>query len=71
VSGPKGNTGKKSPFFALKPIIVLDVVGVCKQGIQGEEGEGVQMEVPWDCGLESCPGYFWRLNVDANPRKRR
>jgi len=57
--GPKGNTRKKRPFFALEPIIILDVVGVCKQRVQGEEGEGIQVQVPWDCGLESCPGYFW------------
>jgi hypothetical protein len=39
----EGDAGKESPFFALKPIIILDVVGVCKQRIQGEEGEGIQM----------------------------
>ena len=71
MSGPEGNTGKEGPFFALKPIVILHVVGICKQGIQGEERDGVQMQVPWNCGLKSCPGYFWRLNVDANPGKRR
>lgn len=66
--GTEGNAGKKSPFFALEPIIVLDIVGICEQGVQGEEGEGIQMEVPWNCGLEGCPRNFWRPNVDANPR---
>ena len=69
--GSQGNAGKESPFFTLKPIIILDVVGVREQRIQGKEGEGIQMQVPWDGGLETCPGYFWRLNVDANPRMRR
>jgi len=67
---PEGNTSQESPFFALKPIIVLDVVGVCKQGVQGKEGEGIQVQVPWDCGLEGCPGYFWGANIDVNPRNR-
>jgi hypothetical protein len=39
--GSEGNAGKESPFFALEPIIVLDVVGVRKQRVQGEEREGV------------------------------
>lgn len=65
--GSEGNASKKSPLFALEPIVILDVVRICKQRVQGEEGEGIQMQVPWDCGLESCPGYFWGPNVDANP----
>lgn len=71
MSSPEGDTGKESPLFALKPVIILDVVGVCEQGIQGEEWKGIQMQVPGNCCLESCPGYFWRLNVNANPIKRR
>ena len=65
--GPKRNAGKECPFFALEPIIILDVVGVCKEGVQGEEREGIQMQVPWDGGSKSRPGYFWGPNVDANP----
>jgi len=39
--GSERNTGKKSPLFAPEPVIILDVVGVRKQGIQGEKGEGI------------------------------
>ena len=39
--GPEGKAGKESPLFALEPIIVLDVVGICEQRVQGEEREGV------------------------------
>lgn len=36
-----GNAGKEGPFFALEPVIVLDVVGVRKQWIEAEGGDSV------------------------------
>ena len=30
MAGPEGYAGEESPFFTLKPIVVLDIVGVCE-----------------------------------------
>ena len=48
MAGSEGNAGEESPFFTLEPIVVSDVVGIRKQRVQGEERDGVQMQVPWN-----------------------
>lgn len=40
---PKRNTIQKSPFLRLDPVFIFDVVGVCQERIERQEGEGVDV----------------------------
>ena len=43
MASTESNTSKESPFFALKPVVVFDVVSIGEERVQGEERECVEM----------------------------
>lgn len=43
MSGAESHTGEESPFFALEPVIIFNVIGICKKRIEGEDWERIWM----------------------------
>lgn len=63
----QSNASKKSPLFTLQPIVILDIVRVCENGIQREERDGVDMKVPRNRLVQRSPDDFRRLYLYGNP----
>ena len=46
MAGTQSDAAKEGPFFALDPIIIPDVVGICEEGIEAKEWDGVYIQMP-------------------------
>lgn len=46
MAGTQSDAAKKSPFFALDPIIVPNIVGIREERIKTKEWNGVYIRVP-------------------------
>src|SRR5882762_6655115 len=55
---PKSNTSQEGPLLAAEPVIILDVISICKEGVKGKERKGVEMSVPGKGYVERRPGDF-------------
>ena len=67
MSDTKGRTRQEGPFDAFEPVIILDVVRIRENGIEGEEWEGVKICVCRQSFVQSCTSYFRRFDLDSNP----
>lgn len=62
MSGAKRDASQEGPFFTDEPSIILFVVSVCQQGIEGGEGEAIEMSMPWDGSMQARSSNFSGCN---------
>ena len=67
MTGTQRNTCKERPFFALQPVVVLDVVRVGENGVEGEEWDSIQVGVPWQADMQGRPRNFGGNDLDRAP----
>ena len=60
-------TGQKGPLLADEPLVILDEIGVCEDGIEGKEGQAVEVGVPRNGNVETSPFNLRRVNSNPKP----
>ena len=48
----EGDAGEEGPLLALEPVVVLDVVRVGEDWIEGEKGDRVEVRVPGQADVQ-------------------
>ena len=63
----EGDAGEEGPLLALEPVVVLDVVRVGEDWIEGEEGDRVEVRVPGQADVQRRARDFGRDDLDRAP----
>ena len=63
----EGDAGEEGPLLALEPVVVLDVVRVGENGVEGEEWDSIQVGVPWQADMQGRPRNFGGNDLDRAP----
>lgn len=66
---PERRASQKGPLFAAQPILILDGVSVCENGVEGEEGDGVEIGVPGQGDVQAGTLDIWRFHGYRGPVK--
>lgn len=67
MSNTESDASQERPLFALDPVVVLDVICICEDGIQRQEGDSVQVCICWYRLVKCCSRDFRRLDLDGHP----
>lgn len=59
--------GKESPLFALDPVLIPDIISISQQRVECKEWEGVEMEEPRNCIVDTRPSDLGGVDVDVDP----
>ena len=67
MSDTKGRTRQEGPFDAFEPVIILDVVCIRENRVEGEEWDSIQVGVPWQTDMQGRPRNFGGNDLDRAP----
>jgi len=51
----QSNAGEERPLFRDYPLVIFDVVGVCKERIEGQKRQGVEMGKEGEADMQAGP----------------
>ena len=58
----ESNASQEGPLLTYQPLVVLEVIGICKEGIEGQDWEGIQKGIPGKMNMETCPCNLGRVH---------
>ena len=67
VAQPERHAREEGPLLALEPVVILDEIRVGENGVEGEEGDSIQVGVPRQSGVQGHRRYFGGNDLDRAP----